>query len=147
MQSFKFGVFQQDGIDFLVKPCSFFLLDRYLSPGEMLLDKCFPVGELLVTPIQAQVDRKAHGATYVMAGGRVMCQRIGAFTMVVMAATVLKQVTENIGVCRHQGRRSNDRKLHQTFPLSCSSGFLAHEYITLSQKWQNTTVELLLIIP
>ncbi|MBT9141117.1 MAG: hypothetical protein DDT30_01704 [Dehalococcoidia bacterium] len=92
MPGFEFRVFQQDRIDFFMKPRSFFLLGRYLAPREMLLDKCFPLGELFITSIQAQVKRKAYGATHIMGGDRVMCQRIGAFTMVVMAVDIFKHV-------------------------------------------------------
>src|SRR6266516_7776241 len=76
VERLKFGVFQQDGSHFLMEARPFFFLCRNDTVGEVFLDELFAAGALFIASIQPEIDGKAYRATEVMAGHRIVGQRI-----------------------------------------------------------------------
>ncbi|MDQ5852161.1 MAG: hypothetical protein M3380_08835 [Chloroflexota bacterium] len=105
VQRQKVWVLQQDGVDFLMQFRPFLL-----GPGdgllrEVLVHECFPLRDLLIASVQAQVQGKAHRATHIEAGDWIVGERIGGVAVVVMPIDVRKQAADMLaqGVIEDQG--------------------------------------------
>jgi hypothetical protein len=74
----------------------------------MFVDKGFPVGEFFIAPIQAEVQRKAHGAADIMTRDRIVGERIRVIAMIVMTIDIVKQTPHMLaqGVIKNQERVS-----------------------------------------
>src|SRR5216684_1315949 len=88
-----------------MEACAILLRPWDLAVGKVFLDKRCPRGVLFIAPIQPEVYRKAHGTTEVMAGHRIVCERIRVVAMVVMAVHVVEQTAHMLaqGVIEYQG--------------------------------------------
>jgi hypothetical protein len=91
-----------------MKPRPVFLRSRDRLLRKVFVDKGFPVGEFFIAPIQAEVQRKAHGATDIMTRDRIVCEGIGGVAMVVMAVHIVEQTAHMLaqGVIKNQERVS-----------------------------------------
>src|SRR6266852_2302319 len=87
-----------------MEACSILLRLWDLAVGKVFLDKRCPRGVLFIAPIQPEVYRKAHGTTEVMAGHRIVCERIRVVAMVVMAVHIVEQTAHMLtqGVIEYQ---------------------------------------------
>jgi hypothetical protein len=94
VQLLKIWVFQQDGIDFLMKARPFLFLGRNGTVGEVFVDELVPVGALFVAPIQTQSHRKTYQAADVMTGDGIVCEGIRGLAMVVMAIHIVEQTPD-----------------------------------------------------
>ena len=83
----------------------FLFLCRNDTVGEVFMDELFPAGALFIASIQPEVDGKAYRTTEVMAGHRIVGQRIGVVAVVVMAVHVVKETAHMLaqGVIEYQG--------------------------------------------
>src|SRR5688500_5962693 len=83
----------------------FLFLCRHDKVGEVFMDERFPAGALFIASIQPEIDGKAHRTTEVMAGHRIVGQRIGVVTVVVMAVHVVKETAYMFaqGVIEYEG--------------------------------------------
>ena len=72
----KFRILEQHRVHQLMQaiPCPF--LGRHLELRNMLGHRGFPLGQFLVTAVQAQAQRETHRATDIEAGDRVMVQGV-----------------------------------------------------------------------
>src|SRR6184192_3143074 len=66
-------------------------LCRNDTVGEVFMDELFPAGALFIASIQPEIDGKAYRTTEVMAGHRIVGQRIGVVAVVVMSVHVVKE--------------------------------------------------------
>ena len=69
------------------------------------MDERFLCGHLFIASIQPEIDGKAYRTTEVMAGHRIVGQRIGAVAVVVMAVHVVKETAHMFaqGVIEYEG--------------------------------------------
>src|SRR2546428_5999322 len=83
----------------------FLFLCRNDTVGEVFMDERFPAGALFIASIQPEIDGKAYRATEVMAGHRIVGQRIGVVAVVVMAVHLVKETAHMLaqGVIEYQG--------------------------------------------
>ena len=83
----------------------FLFLCRNDTVGEVFMDERFPAGALFIASIQAEVDGKAYRPTEIMAGHRIVGQRIGVVAVVVMAVHVVKETAHMLaqGVIEYEG--------------------------------------------
>jgi hypothetical protein len=69
----------------------FLFLRRDGAVGAVLVDKRFPLGQFVITSLQPEVHRKTHGTTDVIAGHRIVRERIRVVTVIVMAVDIVEQ--------------------------------------------------------
>jgi hypothetical protein len=74
-----------------MQPCPFFLRRRDSPLREVLVHERFPLCELLVPSIQAQVERKAGRPADIEAGDGIVGKRVGGITVVVVTIHVREQ--------------------------------------------------------
>src|SRR5215510_7354344 len=91
-----------------MEACSFLLVRRDGTSGEVCADKLFPAGELFVAPIQPKVHGKTHRATDIMTRDGIVCEGIGGVAMVIMAVHIVEQTADMLaqGVIKDQGSGS-----------------------------------------
>src|SRR2546428_2712417 len=83
----------------------FLFLCRNDTVGEVFMDERLPAGALFIASIQPEVDGKAYRTTEVIAGHRIVGQRICVVAVVVMAVHVVKETAPLLaqGVIEYQG--------------------------------------------
>src|SRR6266576_945321 len=85
------GILEQHRVDLLMQAVPRFSLGRDFQLWKMLGHRGFPLGQLLIAPIQAQAHGEAHRATDIEAGDRVMRQGVSAVAMVVVAVDIVEE--------------------------------------------------------
>ena len=98
----------------LVEPRPVCLRDGEGAIGEMCVDKGFPAGEVCITPIQAEVQWKAHGAADIRTRDRMVGERIRGIAMIVMPVDIVEPTPHMLaqGISENQdgvGFRTTDR--------------------------------------
>src|SRR2546428_11413411 len=83
----------------------FLFLCRNDTVGEVFMDERLPAGALFIASIQPEVDGKAYRTTEVIAGHRIVGQRICVVAVVVMAVPAVKKTAHMLaqGVLEYQG--------------------------------------------
>jgi hypothetical protein len=66
-------------------------LRRDGAVGNVFVDKRFPLGQFFIASIQPEVHGKAHRTTDVIAGHRIVRERIRIVTVIVMAVHIIEQ--------------------------------------------------------
>src|SRR2546428_6128019 len=69
----------------------FLFLCRNDTVGEVFMDERLPAGALFIASIQPEVDGKAYRTTEVIAGHRIVGQRICVVAVVVMAVHAIQK--------------------------------------------------------
>ena len=87
-----------------MEACAVLLRPWDWAVGNMFLDKRCPRGALCIAPRQPEVYRKAHRPTEIMAGHRMVCERIRVVAMLVMAGHLVEQTAQMLteGVIEYQ---------------------------------------------
>ena len=91
MELLKGCLCQQHGLHFFMESCPFLLGGWDGTVGEVLVDKGFPLRELFVAPIQAEIHGKTDRTTDVMTRDRSVRERIGVLAMVVMPIHIVEE--------------------------------------------------------
>ena len=91
---------EQHRVHFFMEGGAFFLLDWDKPLWKVLLHIGCPVGDLLIAPVQPEIDRKAHHPTHVKTGHWVMRQRIAILPMIVVPVDLLEQTPHMLRACR-----------------------------------------------
>jgi hypothetical protein len=104
VQLLKVRVFEQDRVDFLMKPRPGFLRDGDGAVREVFMDKDFPLGKFFIAPIQAEVQRKAHGAADIMTRDWVVGERIRVIAMIVVTIDIVEETPHMLaqGIIKNQ---------------------------------------------
>ena len=91
-----------------MKPRPVFLRGGDKTVRKVFVDKGFPVGEFFIAPIQAEVQRKAHGAADIMTRDRIVGERIRVIAMIVMTIDIVEQTPHMLaqGIIQDQERVS-----------------------------------------
>jgi hypothetical protein len=88
-----------------MEACSFLLLRRDGTSGEVCADTRFPAGALFVAPIPPKVHGKTDRATAIMTRDGMVRAGIGGVAMVIMAVHIVEQTADRLaqGVIKDQG--------------------------------------------
>jgi len=84
----------------------FLFLRRDGALREVCVDKRLPLGQFFIASIQPEVHGKTHGTTDVIAGYRIVRERIRVVTVIVMAVHIVEQTPDMFasGVIEYQHR-------------------------------------------
>ena len=75
-----------------MEPRPVFLRGGNGAAREVFTDKAFPLGKFFIAPIQAEVQRKAHGAADIMTRDGIVGEGICVIAMIVVTIDIVEQI-------------------------------------------------------